>query len=192
MLTFICSAVQDPDDREFMLWLYEEFKYLMFSTAHKYASQPDVVEDIVQEGLLRLIPRVGLLRGMERCTLASYIVTTIKNISINQLKAYDRVKAHTTEYSEDAANSCDTTMLSMDDLMILSEENAQLREIWPMLSDEQRFILEGKYILGYSDKEMAEQLRCKPSSIRMKLTRARRNALALLLQKKGVDRRDPS
>ena len=80
----------------------------------------------------------------------------------------------------------------MDDLMILSEENAQLREIWPMLSEDQRFILEGKYILGYSDKELAEQLQCNPSSIRMKLTRARRNALALLLQKKGVDRRDPS
>lgn len=54
------------------------------------------------------------------------------------------------------------------------------------LSAEDRALLEGKYILGDSDEMLARTLHCKPSSIRMKLTRARRRALKLLEQE-GAD-----
>ena len=54
------------------------------------------------------------------------------------------------------------------------------------MSAEDRALLEGKYILGDSDEMLARTLHCKPSSIRMKLTRARRRALKLLEQE-GAD-----
>ena len=46
-------------------------------------------------------------------------------------------------------------------------------------------ILFGKYIMGYSDKELAVQRGCSQDSIRMALTRARRNARKLLDEKGG-------
>ena len=58
-----------------------------------------------------------------------------------------------------------------------------LKFLWPRLSEEDRILLEGKYVWGQSDKELAEILHCKPSSIRMKLTRARRRALNNLSEK---------
>lgn len=36
MITWICSAVSDPDDQEFLIELYEEFHALMFSVARRY------------------------------------------------------------------------------------------------------------------------------------------------------------
>ena len=48
-------------------------------------------------------------------------------------------------------------------------------DLFPHLS-----ILESKYILGYSDADLAVTLKCKPSSIRMKLFRAREKARKLI------------
>lgn len=47
-------------------------------------------------------------------------------------------------------------------------------------------VLEGRYFLELSDDELARQFGCKPGSIRVKLTRARRNALKIMLEK-GVE-----
>ena len=40
--------------------------------------------------------------------------------------------------------------------------------------------MEAKYILEKSDKEIADELHIKPQSVRMALTRARKNAIELL------------
>lgn len=45
--------------------------------------------------------------------------------------------------------------------------------------------MEGKYILGYTDAELADMLGCKKSSVRMKLTRARRRAFQLMTEEEG-------
>lgn len=49
------------------------------------------------------------------------------------------------------------------------------------LDDRSKLLLEGKYILGKSDEELAEELSKKPASVRMALTRARQCAISFLL-----------
>ena len=45
----------------------------------------------------------------------------------------------------------------------------------------------GKYILAQSDKELAADFKCKPDSIRMKLTRARRKLLDIMKRSEEDD-----
>ena len=142
-------------DEAFILWLYDEFKPIMFATAGKYMNNSSDREDLVQACLLKLIEKVDTLRGKNRNVLCSYIVYTIKNTAINHLKHQSIVNAHTN----------------------------QLYKVWDQLSDEDRNLLEGKYILDQTDNQLATQFHCKPSSIRMKLTRARRKALQLIADK---------
>ena len=73
----------------------------------------------------------------------------------------------------------------MDELLILAEKRQQIQYVFGSLSDEDQFLLQGKYFLGQSDAELASQLGCKPSSIRMKLTRARRNAFKKITEREG-------
>ena len=67
-----------------------------------------------------------------------------------------------------------------DELMIAMENRERLYEIWGQLPEEDLILLEGKYILRCSDSELAEQLHCKPNSIRMKLTRVRRKVFGMM------------
>lgn len=181
MLGFICAVVSEPDNKEFMVWVYDEFKNLMYSTAYKYTGDPDIAEEVVQGTLVKLIKKVDTLRPMQRYVLAGYIVSAIRNTAINELKSRTYYNEITVEYGEEAFSET----LSLENLIVLAEEKAQLQKIWPFLPLEDQMLLEGKYILGYSDQELAEQIGCKPGSIRMKLTRARRRALALLSKERG-------
>ena len=54
----------------------------------------------------------------------------------------------------------------------------QLRQT---LSERDWLVLEGKYILGYSQEELSELIGVSPDSIRMILHRARKNARDILL-----------
>ena len=47
-------------------------------------------------------------------------------------------------------------------------------------------MLEGKYFLGYDDRQLSELLSCAPGSIRMKLTRVRRKVLCSMQEKGGA------
>lgn len=45
---------------------------------------------------------------------------------------------------------------------------------------EERLLLEQKYVLGWSDNELASMLGIQPQSVRMRLTRAKRKAIQLM------------
>ena len=55
-----------------------------------------------------------------------------------------------------------------------------LAQVWPRLDENTRWLLEARYILDYSDGELARELGVKPDSVRMALTRARRKARRLM------------
>jgi len=61
--------------------------------------------------------------------------------------------------------------------------------MFDQLSAKDRLLLEGKYFFDYSDNTLAKLLSCKKSSIRMKLTRARRR-IVKLIEKEGDDVND--
>ncbi|MDO4174059.1 MAG: sigma-70 family RNA polymerase sigma factor [Eubacteriales bacterium] len=180
MITFTCTTAEDPDDKEYMVWIYEEFQHLMFYTAKKYVHDQTACEDIVQECIVKLMQKIDIIRGKERCILTGYIVSIIRNDSINYLKRESIRQKHTIGLDEKTMDDIPVPALSMDELLLAKEKSSFLSIALKQLPEMERLILEGKYILEYSDEELAEQLGCKASSIRMKLTRARRRALFIL------------
>lgn len=178
MLFCTVNEIENDSDRDFIRRLYEDFKYLMLSTAKKYASCPEDREDIVQESILRLIKKVDTLRVMERRVLAAYVVYTVSNVAKNHLRHASVEKNHFAE----AAGEPEAGLPALDELMALRERAVHLEALLERLSPDERTLLIGKYVLGCSDEELGAQLGCKPASVRMKLTRARRRALAMTVK----------
>ena len=183
MISFITATLDNDDDRAFMLWLYQEFQYAMYSTVKKYITDPQDQEDIIQDSILKLIKRIDVLRGKERCVLGTYVVYTVRNTAINHLRHHTVEKAHFVD--DDIEQEAD--LIPLDELMALKERNVRVGDVLKRLSDSDQTLLIGKYVLGYSDDELGDQLGCKPASIRMKLTRARRKALELLKEDEVID-----
>lgn len=181
MLPVIISTLDDPQDRNFIMQLYLKYEKLLFSTAWKFTSSHHDAEEIVQDSLERLIRKTSVLRQLERCTLVAYIVSTVRNTAINHLRKAGRIKLAETDI-DDESEMIDP-QLSLDDLLILRERQQKIAATWLNIPEDDRMLLEGKYLLGLSDGELAELAGCKSNSVRMKLTRARRNALKVMLDK---------
>lgn len=185
MITYIAASACSPSDKEFMVQLVKDYNRMMFSVAKQYEADQGTREDIIQDSLEKLIQKVSVLRQMESCILAGYIATTVRHTAINQLRKDSKRKERQCEWNEQREIEYSSDSRTLEDLLVLSERKSKLWQIWPRLSEEERFLLEGKYILGYDNSELALQFGCKPDSIRMKLTRARRKAFDLMCEEEG-------
>lgn len=180
------GAAGNGGDREFMLKLYQEYRGLMFSTAEKFISDPDEREDVVQDSLERLLRHADALRWKERPVQAAYVVQTVRNTAINHLRRKD-VENRRTGAPEDGRELPEPRSLTLEELMDIRERGAHIREILAGLTETDRLLLTGKYILGYSDAELAEEVGVKPDSIRMMLTRARRRAIIAIKEREAEE-----
>lgn len=184
MIALICAHIEDPSDREFMDQVYQEFERTMFHIACKFTSSRMDQEDIVQDGVLKLIKNISTIRPMGRYILASYIVFTIRNTAIDFLREKQVKQGKVSSMEDETFSELESPSLPLDDQLISAE---RLAELWEYLSKEERVLFEDKYLLGSTDEALAMLLKCQPDSIRMKLTRARRRALKRLTnEKEGV------
>ena len=61
MISFICAIPQEPDDKAFMLSLYDSYYKLMYSIAYKYVSDIQTVDDIVQDSIVSLYGKIDII-----------------------------------------------------------------------------------------------------------------------------------
>ena len=181
MLAMICTMTENQTDRNFMLELYQQFFRLMFFTARNCHLQQDACEEVVQESLVKLIQKISLLREMPTPVLSSYIVSTTRNTAFDYSGRQKKQDAYVSSLDDESFSAClESPVPLLDDQMEAKELRERLTAVLNEISSDDSLLLEGKYILQYSDATLAMILNCKTSSIRMKLTRARRRALNLI------------
>ena len=180
MLSFVLPMLSTKAEKAFVTGMYEEFRGLMFATAKKYVSAQSAAEDVVQDSLVKLIRNTDTLQKMPRCALASYIVSTIRNTAIDSLRSGAAEEKRISPLSLDDLTFMPSEGDSVEDTAMRRDDLERMKAIWPRLEEEYRFLLDRKYLLGASDAELAVFLGCKPGSVRMKLTRARRRVMELL------------
>lgn len=177
------------DDQQFILAIYDEYKQLMYQMTKNRISSPEVREDFIQTTMVKLIPKISNLRDFERCTLTAYIVSTIRNTIFDYYrqsslrKRYfvsEDISSFNDDDFDDSQNGSDRPV---EDLALSKVYAYELKTILDSLPERDQILLRGKYQLYLTDQELAQQLQCEPSSIRMMLTRARRHALTLLTEK---------
>ncbi len=185
MITWMAGVSDTPNGEDFVIQMYNRYKNLMFSTAQKYTANIADQEDIVQTSLERLIRIFSNMQPSKRCISATYVVYTVRSVSIDLLRKQGKDIEHCISLADNSLDEVESTSEPLDNFFALSEQAAQLKRVLSMLPAEERILLNGKYILNQTDKELAAILGCKPSSVRMKLTRARKRAMKLL---QGKDR----
>lgn len=180
------DTLDSQSDRDFLVELYQNHKYLVFSIINQIVHQHTDAEDIMQEVFIRMIPKVQNIKQMEPRRRIAYIAVAAKNLSFDHLarKSIERKYALENQTDFDFENM--EADVNIENQVLHSEKLQSLLKIWPELSETDRYILRAKYILDESDAEIATKLGVAVNSVRMKITRARQHALALM-QKEGAE-----
>lgn len=189
MMPFLILSITDDDDREFMTRLYIDYRALMRKHARVILQNSHDIDDVINDTCVKLIDKVGLLQTMDCCVLSSYIVYTVRGVSIDFIKHRNVVSKHTYFGDEDdAAASISDMGDSFDLAQFVADKTAaqSVVEKLHQLPNHEREILTCKYVLDMKDNEIAKRMGIQPQSVRQYLTRARRHA-AELLTKEGVE-----
>ncbi len=102
--------------------------------------------------------------------LVSYLAEMAKNRAISYVRRADRRKVvylGDCDYWEDSRSD-------VEDSTILKMELDGLQRVWNDLKPETQKILHMKYFLRMPDEDIAREFGIQPRSVRMRLTRARR------------------
>lgn len=179
MIPCCILVIEDDDDREFMASLFINYNRLMYHEIFQIVHDMWVTEDLMQETLEKLIDKVKDLRGKSRNNLVNYIVAASRNHAKNYLR---NVTRHATFSLDDEIGQMDMPQSDGGvELKLIREcDMHKLAQIWQELDERSRYLLEGRYILEKTNEEMARELGIKTASIRMSLTRARRDAFLLM------------
>lgn len=169
------------DEQQFITELYENYQYIMYATVRKHISADSIGDDLVQEAIMRLIPKASLLRQLSKPALTTYIVYTVRNVTLNYLRGQSAESNHVLyALFEDFEDDYATEGRHVESSVIQNDRISEFRAILKKLPKKQQDVLIRKYYLKQSDEEIARSLNCKASSVRMMLTRARRDAMAML------------
>lgn len=179
MIPICILVIEDDSDREYMTRLYLEYQRLMYSSIGKVINDPWTIEDVLQSALEKLIDKIQLLKTLDQKRLINYVISTCKNTAYNELNKTSR---HPIFSFDDAWDEVEHIQVdnSIENQLIEQDDFRRLVHIWSKLDSRSQFLLEARYILEKKPQEIAIELNMKPESVRMALTRARRNAYTLM------------
>lgn len=83
MLPAVIMAIESDEERALMTKIYIDHRALMYKVAWKYFRSEADVDDIVSETCREMIKHFSTIRSLERNELRAYIVTIVRNTSLN-------------------------------------------------------------------------------------------------------------
>lgn len=181
-------GIHDDADQIFLENLYNDYFGIMYITSYKIVEDDGIARDLVHDSILKLIDKIDLLREFECCILASYVVSTVRNTTLNYIKKRNRASGNTFfGLDDDISDSITDSAPYTIDQIIKKETNGSLVAAINELPEKQRDLLISKYFLGKSDDEIGSDMGINPKNIRTYIMRARNKAKEILTKGGFID-----
>ena len=162
----VILRMEDENDRQFVTDLYLKYKLNMFYTARRIVKDPHIAEDMVQESCIAIINNLEKIKAVEVCRRRSYIVSMVKNISINYVVKRDRQSKYSfTADDEILAQQLDPDS-DIEERLIRNCDISTIKSALLTLSEKDQAILRMKYFDDLRDGDIASYLNIKTNSVR--------------------------
>ena len=174
-VSLLLLMTEDETDRKFLEDLYARYHGLLYGQALLILRSSAAAEDAVSDCMLALTKKVSLLRAMPCNKWKAYAVITVKHQALNQLRRRKHEDVTADGEMEERAAPEET------DGRLLSQAGVErIRDAILELPEREKQVLMMKYFRGLTDEEVAEELRLRPVTVRVTVSRARGHLAALL------------
>lgn len=164
MLMLCLSLVDTPEEKNTFEKLYRKYKGLMYFCAKKILQDEGLAEEAVQEAFLKLLKYLKKINDVE-CHKTRHLIVIIVESTSKDIYRREKKNYHVSwEEFED------TYMFpSKKEISSLTEVEKAILE----LPYTYREIFRMKYVWGYSNKEIADILNIRESTLRQRLVRGK-------------------
>lgn len=176
MFLLILQTIQSEDDRAYLVDLYNQNYQLLLNEANRIVHNPHDAEDVVQDFFSYIISNIEKVRNVECCTLRRFLVMCIRRRCIDALRKRKTKQKHivgSIDHEEYAFEYVDEKA-SFEETVFNRIAVEELRDAFLKLPDQQQHVLEYKYLLGMTDREIGKILGVRPGTVRSYLARARK------------------
>ena len=174
ILVFLTIGVSE---HEFIRNLYIRNYKIMFRMAFALTSSKHDAEDVVSEACMLLIRKMSSLQCLDHNILEGYIISTVKNAAYMH---HRRMSARKEVDGEDILPSMEDEDAAPDEHVLQECTMQELKDAIRALPEGDQAVIRMKYFEKRSDSEIAEVLHIRETSVRSRLTRARKRIYALL------------
>jgi len=178
MLPIYLSALETEEERAKMSEIYEAYEPLMLRYAIKITQNRHLAEDAVHDAFLAVIKHKEKYFSLSCRDFRASIVIIVKNKCIDHLR---RAKAIAYEHIDDMA--LESMDIPIEEQIALREEYETLRKYIAELDETSQIVLEMKYILNMSYKEIAVELDLTQKHVDVKIMRAKEKIRKLMARK---------
>ena len=186
-IPIVILRMEDEDDRQFVTELYQKYKLNMYYTARRIVKDPHTAEDMVQESCIAIINNLDKVKAVEVCRRRAYIVSLVKNISINYVVKRDRQSKYSFIADDEILSQQPDLDSDIEEQLIRNCEIATIKSALLRLSEKDRTILRMRYFDDLKDGDIANYLNIKANSVRYYLTLARRRLYAFMMELNGEE-----
>lgn len=184
-IPLVILRMEDENDRQFVTELYQKYKLNMYYTARRIVKDPHTAEDIVQESCIAIINNLEKVKAVEVCRRRAYIVSLVKNTSINYVVKRNRQSKYSFIADDEILSQQPDLDSDIEEQLIHNCEIAIIKSALLKLSEKDRTILRMKYFDDLRDGDIANYLNIKANSVRYYLTLARRRLYASMMELNG-------
>lgn len=177
MLLILLASLETEEERKALTDIYNEHKYALFAAAFKMCGNQQMAEDAVHNTFEQLIKKSKGDMCLSCIDFRRRYVIIVKNKAIDLMR---REKIYSDEGMEDLEYEFESGETPVDVQVVKEEEYKALRSHLKELDDISRLVLEMKYVLNMSHKEIGAELGLSPEHVNTRIARAKvkvRNAM---------------
>ncbi|WP_018885312.1 RNA polymerase sigma factor [Paenibacillus massiliensis] len=177
MIVLSIFARARMEDQLFMTELYQQYYPFMRKKAQSFVKDVYIVEDLIHDGFMKLLPKASILRSLDVSRRTSYISHTIKSVCVDFIRRHIRDKQRNIAGMENMAEQLAASEATPEESCVDKESYEELGRALEELSARDQQLLAYKYQLELKDQEMAQLMNIPSRNIQTYLTRARRRLL---------------
>lgn len=168
MLLLLLASLETEEERSALTDIYNEHKYALLAAAYKICGNQQMAEDAVHNTFVQLINKSKEDMQLSCIDFRRRYVIIVKNKAIDLMR---REKIYSDEAMEDY--DIESGEIPVDVQVVKEEEYANLRKHLEKLDDISRLVLEMKYVLNMSQKEIGIELGMSPEHVNTRIARAK-------------------
>jgi RNA polymerase sigma-70 factor (ECF subfamily) len=150
----------------------------MYRLAYRFCGSREDAEDLVQDLLVKLYPRLDELRGIDN--LQSWLATVLYRQFVDRTRHHNRSPVQLTEDGETFPVSVDNMALQPEAQVVNNEAIDQVQTALLQLNEDQRVLVVLHDVEGFKLTELQEMLDIPIGTLKSRLHRAREQLKKIL------------
>lgn len=179
VLPIVIMTMPAGEDRDYMEWIYQQYRGLMFHMAFRYCNDRNSIDDIVSDTCLALQKNLKTLRGLKVSQQRAYIMAATRSHALNFYDKQKRESGHMVSGGSEILGTVPDRMDVATKVALMDE----IDRIWiaiKTLPEKEQQVMMLKYKVGLSNAEIAERLGLSVNTVKQYASRARNRLKEML------------